>query len=70
MAVNAVYTPPELRRRGYAASCVAVLSQLLLDSGREFCTLFADRANSTSNGVYRRIGYQPLGSFTQYDFGG
>jgi predicted GNAT family acetyltransferase len=60
IAVNLVYTPPEHRRRGYAAACVAALSQSLLDAGYQFCALFADLANPTSNGIYQRIGYEPV----------
>jgi len=33
ISVSGVYTPPELRGRGYASACVAALSQLLLDEG-------------------------------------
>lgn len=58
--VNAVYTPPEYRHRGYASACVAALSQQLLDRGYRFCALFADLANPTSNHVYQAIGYQPV----------
>jgi len=47
IALNQVYTPKELRGRGYATSCVASLGQHLLDSGYEFCTLFADLKNPT-----------------------
>ena len=55
-----VYTPPNLRRRGYATSCVAALTRLLLDSGNAYCFLYADLANPTSNGIYRQIGYRPV----------
>lgn len=58
MRVGLVYTPPQRRKRGYATSCVAALSQQLLDSGREFCCLFADLANPTSNHIYQEIGYR------------
>jgi predicted GNAT family acetyltransferase len=58
--VNAVYTPPEYRRRGYASACVAALSQHLLDHGYRFCALYADLANPTSNHVYQAIGYEPV----------
>ena len=68
MTINAVYTPPELRDRGYSTACVAALSQLMLDTGKEFCTLFADKTNPTSNSIYQRIGYDPVGSFTEYAF--
>jgi predicted GNAT family acetyltransferase len=55
--IGPVYTPPDLRGRGYATALVAELSQLLLDGGRRFCFLFTDLANPTSNAIYERIGY-------------
>jgi predicted GNAT family acetyltransferase len=68
IAVSLVYTPPELRRRGYASACVAALSQLLLDSGRKFCCLFTDLSNPTSNHIYQQIGYTPVVDFNEYVF--
>ncbi len=67
--VNLVYTPPEYRRQGYATSCVAALSQALLNQGRKYCFLFTDLANPTSNHIYQTIGYQPVGEATEYCFG-
>ena len=55
--IGPVYTPPELRGRGFATALVAELSQTLLDSGRRFCFLYTDLANPTSNAIYERIGY-------------
>ena len=66
--VSLVYTPPAWRKRGYATACVAHLSQLLLDSGWQFCSLFTDLANPTSNAIYHKIGYQPRGDFDIYLF--
>lgn len=60
ITVSGVYTPPALRRRGYATSCVAALSQLLLDEGYAYCTLYTDLANPTSNHIYQEIGYRPI----------
>ena len=60
ISVTLVYTPPELRRRGYATACVGELSRLLLDTGWKFCALFADLSNPTSNHIYRNIGYKPV----------
>ncbi len=68
ITVNLVYTPPQFRRRGYATSCVARLSQLLLDSGWKFCTLFTDLANPTSNDIYQKVGYTPVCDFNEYIF--
>jgi predicted GNAT family acetyltransferase len=58
--VFAVYTPPPLRRRGYATACVAALTERLLANGRRFCFLFTDLANPTSNAIYQWIGYRPV----------
>lgn len=68
IAIAYVYTPPELRRQGYATSCVASLCQKLLDTGYEFCTLFADLANPTSNAIYKSIGFEELCDSVLYSF--
>lgn len=68
-SIGGVYTPPGLRGRGYASACVAALSQLILDSGKQFCTLFTDLANPTSNSIYQKIGYRPVCDFAVYSFG-
>ena len=60
IAISWVYTPAHLRRRGYATACVAALTQRMLDSGKSFCCLYTDLANSTSNSVYQKIGYRPV----------
>ena len=66
--VSAVYTPPDKRRRGYASSLVAALSQAQLDAGRRFCFLYTDRANPTSNHIYQAIGYEPVCDVDEYRF--
>jgi RimJ/RimL family protein N-acetyltransferase len=63
-----VYTPPELRGRGYASACVAALSQFLLDAGRQQCYLYTDLANPTSNKIYQAIGYRPVGDALEMRF--
>jgi uncharacterized protein len=68
-SVGGVYTPPALRRRGYAMSCVAELSRKILQSGKKFCTLRTDLANPTSNSIYREIGYRPLCDAVEHMFG-
>lgn len=69
IAIGPVYTPPEQRGRGYASAAVAALSQQMLESGKEFCMLFTDLANPTSNSIYQKIGYRPVGDFSVYRFG-
>jgi predicted GNAT family acetyltransferase len=68
VSIGPVYTPPTLRGKGYATSGVAQLSQLLLDQGRSFCTLFTDLANPTSNRIYQNVGYRPICDYTVYRF--
>lgn len=58
--IGPVYTPPELRGRGYATTLTAAVSQDQLDRGRRFVTLFTDLANPTSNRIYQAIGYRPV----------
>ena len=67
--IGPVYTPPELRGRGYASNLVAAISQQLLDSGRRFVFLFTDLANPTANKIYQAIGYEPVGDVDEYEFG-
>lgn len=68
--VNLVYTPHELRGRGYAAACVAALSQRLLDEGRKSCFLYTDLANPASNKLYTRIGYRRVSDVHEVRFTG
>jgi len=58
--VNAVYTPPEHRRRGYASALVGSLTRELLEGGRSFVFLYADARNPTANAIYQRIGYRQI----------
>ena len=63
-----VYTPPELRRRGYASAAVSALTKKLLDSGRKFVFLFTDLSNPTSNKIYQQMGYQAVCDINETDF--
>jgi uncharacterized protein len=60
VCISMVYTPPHLRKQGYATSCVAALTQRMLDSGKRFCCLYTDLTNPTSNAIYQNIGYEPV----------
>jgi predicted GNAT family acetyltransferase len=60
IAISMVYTPAHLRRHGYATSCVAALTQRMLDTGKQFCCLYTDLTNPTSNSIYQTIGYEPV----------
>lgn len=66
--ISLVYTPSELRRRGYASSLVAAMSQRLLDEGRRFCFLYTDLANPTSNKIYQAVGYRHVCDIRKIEF--
>jgi hypothetical protein len=68
MRIGPVYTPLELRGRGYASACVAATSQWLLDQGRRFCFLFTDLSNPTSNKIYQNVGYEAVCDADEYRF--
>lgn len=63
-----VYTPPAERRQGYAGTLVAQLSRLMLDRGRDFCFLYTDLANPTSNRIYKRMGYERVATAGEIRF--
>jgi uncharacterized protein len=66
--IGPIYTPPELRQRGYASALTAEITRMLLQGGRRFCFLFTDLANPTSNSIYQRIGYRPVTDVDQWTF--
>lgn len=66
--VGPVYTPKELRGRGYATSLVADLSRWLLEQGNRACYLNTDLANPISNSIYEQIGYQRVCEALEYRF--
>lgn len=68
VAIGGVYTPPKHRGQGFASACVAELSRRLLDGGREFCCLYTDASNATSNSIYRKIGYNLVAESSHYAF--
>jgi GNAT superfamily N-acetyltransferase len=66
--VGPVYTPPELRGRGYAGGTTAAVSQAALDAGAAEVVLYTDLANPTSNALYERLGYRPVEDRTVLSF--
>jgi predicted GNAT family acetyltransferase len=68
IVISLVYTPPEQRGKGYASALVARMCQMLLDSGKRHCALFADLENPTSNHIYQQIGFTPLIDYAQFRF--
>ncbi|BBZ27713.1 N-acetyltransferase [Mycolicibacterium madagascariense] len=66
--IGPVYTPPAHRARGYGAAVTAEAARQARGMGARDVVLFADDANPTSNGVYRRLGFLPVGESVQYAF--
>jgi predicted GNAT family acetyltransferase len=58
--IGPVYTPSDLRNRGYASNLVARACSLELNAGRRFVFLFTDRSNPTANHIYQEIGFEPV----------
>ena len=59
ITVSFVYTPAKYRRRGYARTLVAEVTEELLEE-YDFVMLYTDLANPTSNKIYREIGYEQI----------
>jgi uncharacterized protein len=66
--IGPVYTPPELRGRGYASALTAHVSAEQLAAGRRFCFLYTDLSNPTSNKIYLEIGYERVCDSVEYAF--
>lgn len=57
-SVSLVYTPKELRGRGYASQVVEYVTNLIINGGK-VASLYTDLSNPTSNRIYMKIGYKP-----------
>jgi uncharacterized protein len=66
--IGPVYTPPELRRRGFASALVGTLTRDLLAGDVDFCFLYTDLDNPTSNRIYQDVGYEFVAESADYAF--
>jgi predicted GNAT family acetyltransferase len=66
--IGYVYTPHELRGKGYASQVTAAATRAELDHGKDMCVLFTDLNNPTSNRIYQRIGYRKVAEFIRISF--
>jgi hypothetical protein len=57
--VAPVFTPSDLRQRGYASAVTAAVSRDAQQLAGEVL-LFTDLANRISNSIYQRLGYRPV----------
>lgn len=65
--INFVYTPRELRGKGYGTACVKALTQQQLDQGNAFCWLYTDMSSTASPNIFKRIGYWPVSDVSEYN---
>lgn len=61
--IGHVYTAPESRSQGYAASMVHKVTCGLLNEGHEACTLTTNADNPASNGAFIKAGYKKIGDY-------
>jgi ribosomal protein S18 acetylase RimI-like enzyme len=61
--IGGVWTPPELRGRGYGRAVVAGALQLAVASGVRRATLFTDVENEPAQHAYRGLGFVPIGHY-------
>jgi len=66
--LRGIYTPPEVRRQGYGTAITSALTELLLENGQAWVSLFADNKNPTSTGIYRRLGFKPELAYRTWSF--
>ena len=64
--INFVYTPRELRGKGYGTACVTALTQQQLEQGNAFCWLYTDLSSAASPNIFKRIGYWPVSDVSDY----
>ncbi len=65
--INAVFTPIQHRKNGYASSLVAELCEII-ESEKRIPMLYADVKNPDSNKVYQNIGFQKCGLIEEIKF--
>jgi hypothetical protein len=64
--INFVYTPRELRGRGYGTACVKALTKQQLEQGNDFCWLYTDVSSDAPPKIFKRIGYWPVSDVSEY----
>ena len=67
VTVSFVFTPKEERKKGYARTMVAAGTKELLKE-YDFCVLYTDMMNPTSNKIYQEIGYKRIADSVQLGF--
>jgi GNAT superfamily N-acetyltransferase len=65
--ITSVYTPPEERGRGYASALVGALSARALAEGSQYCAIYTDQTNATTNRIYPALGYARVHAEASYE---
>ncbi|SHK27420.1 Acetyltransferase (GNAT) family protein [Pseudonocardia thermophila] len=66
--IGPVYTPPDQRRRGYAAAVTAAAARWARAAGARHVVLFTDRAEPGPNRLYPQLGFVPVYDGLDLDF--
>jgi len=64
--MSSVYVPMEFRRKGYGRACVWGLAERARQTGYKFVCLFADNHNTATLNLYQQLGFQTVGTITEY----
>jgi predicted GNAT family acetyltransferase len=59
-AIALVYTPPDLRGRGYGGSATAAVVDKVRAEGLPTACLYTDLENPAANHCYAKIGFKPV----------
>jgi predicted GNAT family acetyltransferase len=59
-AIASVYTPPDLRGKGYGGSVTAAAVEAAFAEGKTMACLYTDVRNPFSNRCYAKIGFKPV----------
>jgi predicted GNAT family acetyltransferase len=66
--IGAVFTPPQWRRRRYAAACVGALCEWVRNEEGANSVLYAQLGNPSSNAIYQRLGFEAVSEMLVYQF--
>ena len=59
-SINAVYTSPDNRNKGFAGAVTAAVARVILSEGRGTACLYTDLRNPASNRCYAKLGFRPV----------
>lgn len=66
--IGMVYTPPELRGKGYGSAVAYAATRAAQAVGADRVLLFTDLANPVSNAIYHALGYRPVADYVSLVF--